>query len=69
MLTRSSNDMSDSDSGDAASGDEGENENPYPLEGKYVDEYDREKCVNDMLLYFRRGNDPPRFVRQVIGHA
>ena len=43
LLTRSSDHLSDTDSENGASGSEAENENPYPLEGKYVDEDDREK--------------------------
>ena len=43
LPTRSSDHLSDTDSENGASGSEAENENPYPLEGKYVDEDDREK--------------------------
>ena len=43
LLTRSSDHLSDTESENGASGSEAENENPYPLEGKYVDEDDREK--------------------------
>jgi hypothetical protein len=38
--------MSDSESETARSDNEEENENPYPLEGKYTDEEDRERCVS-----------------------
>lgn len=43
--------------GEGPESEDGQDSNPYPLEGKYIDEADRQKCVFVSITLCTRHND------------